>query len=600
MLLLIGNPAAQAVSVDFSALLKELEVLQSADPAEALAQLDAALGHQDPKPAEGSGLSAQANLYRLRAELTRSKGNYEAASLDAERFAALAAMTADPVLMARAIFLRGTIEAEQGFLGQALEHFHHARQVIAGTDSREETARILNAIGITHHFAGDPERAVVYYERALAEARHSGNQALIAGYLMNLALVVLELDGPLPALEMLREGLAIGQSLQHPAIIAQAKSNLCDVLVFAESFDEAESLCPLALERADGMENARWRSGVRLALGNLALAQGQLDAALDWYSESLDLAQGVAPVLVQDLLLRLAQLHVRRNEAESAGARFQELLDFRAEALESERKALREELEVRYQLERTQAELDLLRLSQDLQSTQLRVRNVSLIGLGIILAVTLLGATLVSRASRQRAMLQKDLAKRNDELQQALDHISELAQRDPLTGLLNRRAVLERSAEELVRCRRHGSPISLLMCDVDHFKPINDAHGHAVGDEVLVELASRLRQCFRETDLVARWGGEEFLCVLPDTCVAEAEVSLTRLRHDLAQTPLNTSIGPIPITLTSGLAELGVACSKDAITVITEAIRHADESLYQGKRAGRDRNVVSESATEDV
>lgn len=596
LLLLTGGITALAQMADYPALLDELQAIQSDDPADVLRRLDAALGTGDPQPAAGPALAAQANLYRLRAELTRSQSNYAAASADAERFAALAALSGDPALIGRAIFLRGTIEAEQGFFGRALEHFHHARQLIAATDNDAEMARVLNAIGMTHHFAGDPERAVGYYEQALAAARQSGDPSLTASYLMNLANVLADLDGLEQAIEKLREGLALAQRLDQAGLIGQAEVNLCNLLVLAELFEEAEQVCAQALTRADALDHKRWRGGVRLALGNLAAARGGLDEALDWYREGLALAQGLVPVLEQAFLERMAALHVRRNEAELAGQRYRELLEFRAAALEREHQSLREELEVRYQLERTQSELDLLRLSQALHDTQLRVRNISLIALGMILATTLLGAAMLVRTSRQRAALQQDLAKRNSELQLALEHISELAQRDPLTGLLNRRAMLERSAHELAHSRRQGSPISLLMCDVDHFKPINDAHGHAVGDEVLRALAARLRQSFRETDLVARWGGEEFLCVLPGTSVAEAEVSLARLRDDLARQPLHTSAGPISITLTWGVAELTRQGEADAGSAIAAAIRHADQALYQGKRAGRDRTVVLAAA----
>ncbi|MGY6555153.1 MAG: diguanylate cyclase domain-containing protein [Wenzhouxiangella sp.] len=597
-LLFLVSGLLAAEQKDWASVLAEVATQRASDPLSALELLDRSLGDEDPLAWSGDQLGDLATLYRFRVEILRSMGNYERASLEAERFAALASLSGDTALTARAIFLRGTIQAEQGFFGQALEHFHNARQLVEGTGLHAETALFLNAIGMTHHFARDADQAKTYFERALAEARLAEDPFLVATYLSNLANSAADLEDPNLAIDIQREALAIGEAIAHRQVIAQANISVCNFLVQARRFDEAEAQCALALEAANGLESLRWQAGIRLTLGKLETGLGRLDAALDWFEEALALARDAVPVVHEELLQRLAELHLAMGAPELAAERYRELLAFRDARVERERQALSDELEVRYQLERFQTELDLLRLSQDLHDSQLRVRNISLIALAMILVLTLLGAALVVRTSRQRAALQQDLAKRNGELQQALDHISELARRDPLTGLLNRRAMLERSTQELARSRRQGSPISLLMCDVDHFKPINDAHGHAVGDEVLVAIAARLRQSFRETDLVARWGGEEFLCVLPDTSVAEAEVSLARLRQELARQPLHTSAGPMSITLTWGVAELTGYADADAGNAIATAIRQADQALYQGKRAGRDRTVVQAFANE--
>ena len=568
---------------DWADLLEQIREQRTANPASALQTLDRLLD-KDPGDWVGEQLEQRATLYRLRVEILRDQGDYARANIEAERFFALASLSRNAKLTARAFFLLGSIQAEQGFFGEALEHFHQARQVLESSSDAGENALILNAIGMTHNFAGDYGRARHYFERALAEARQAGNDSQIAGYLSNLATVVAELYGPNAAIDMQREVLAIGEAIGEPTLIAQAKINLCNFMVSAEHLDEAASMCLEALEAADATGVARWRAGVHLTMGKLAMSQGHLDDALRWYEEALGLALDVVPVLQEELLERLAEVHLQLGAPEAAIARYQEMMAFRDAARERERKGLVEELEIRYQLERTRTELDLLRLGQQLQSAQIRMRNGLLIALVVVLAISLLAVTGALRSNRIKAGLQQDLSRRNQELQKALATISSLARTEPLTGLLNRRALEEMAVQAIARCRRESQPICVLMCDIDHFKPLNDEHGHGVGDELLIGLAQRLRQTFRECDLVSRWGGEEFVCLLPGTCAKAAEAAIQRLREELVAHPIETSIGPIGVTLTWGVAEI----EED----LCQAVNRADQALYAGKRAGRNRTTV--------
>lgn len=162
--------------------------------------------------------------------------------------------------------------------------------------------------------------------------------------------------------------------------------------------------------------------------------------------------------------------------------------------------------------------------------------------------------------------------------------LRELATTDPLTRLLNRRALRERITLEERRLQREPRPLSFVLADVDHFKSINDQHGHEVGDQVLVQVAAALSHGVREVDHLARWGGEEFLIVLPDTDEAAAVVVAERLRLAVSEVRLP---GGDAVTATFGLAQRGPEESPD------QAISRADEALYVGKRAGRDRVVLA-------
>ncbi len=170
-----------------------------------------------------------------------------------------------------------------------------------------------------------------------------------------------------------------------------------------------------------------------------------------------------------------------------------------------------------------------------------------------------------------------------NELEKANAELASLATTDGLTGLKNHRAFQERLAEEVSRSARYGTPLSLILLDVDRFKHYNDAHGHPAGDAVLMAVASILQQSARETDLVARYGGEEFVLILPQTDLDGASAFAERLRVSVE----GHSWPVRAVTASFGVASLRLEdCGSDVIA-------RADEALYRSKAAGRNRVTSS-------
>ena len=161
--------------------------------------------------------------------------------------------------------------------------------------------------------------------------------------------------------------------------------------------------------------------------------------------------------------------------------------------------------------------------------------------------------------------------------------IMQLAMTDSLTRIPNRRALMERA--EQVLARRSGAPLALLMIDVDHFKLINDSHGHPAGDEVLCKVADTLSDRLRVQDLLGRYGGEEFCAVLPDTDRAGALKLAESLRESIAATPFDTEKGPLPVTVSIGVS----LCPMNAVRALSDVLNEADAALYAAKQSGRNR-----------
>src|SRR5205809_2878978 len=184
-----------------------------------------------------------------------------------------------------------------------------------------------------------------------------------------------------------------------------------------------------------------------------------------------------------------------------------------------------------------------------------------------------------------------ELAKRNREAALLREKLHEQAMRDRLTGLYNRHYVQEWFGLELHRAQRHGRPVAAIMLDIDHFKRFNDSFGHEAGDLVLRELAGALGRSTRGSDVASRYGGEEFLVLLPECPFDAALRRAERMREDVAKLELRYDDRPLgPVTVS-----LGVAVFPDHASESEELLRHADEALYLAKQTGRNR-VVAYSA----
>jgi diguanylate cyclase (GGDEF)-like protein len=187
----------------------------------------------------------------------------------------------------------------------------------------------------------------------------------------------------------------------------------------------------------------------------------------------------------------------------------------------------------------------------------------------MMLVIAMIASELFYRIRGQQFALQRQLR--------------ELASTDALTGLHNRRDLERRIAAEMSRSRRHAQPLSVVIGDLDHFKGVNDEYGHAVGDDVLRAVGVRMRRSLRSEDLAVRWGGEEFLLLLPDTDRGGAVEVAEKIRRTIAEDPIGCNGRAVPVTISFGVAEL---TDDDQVA---DFIRRADDAMYRAKSQGRDR-----------
>jgi two-component system cell cycle response regulator len=190
---------------------------------------------------------------------------------------------------------------------------------------------------------------------------------------------------------------------------------------------------------------------------------------------------------------------------------------------------------------------------------------------------------------REELLARINVALRLKALQDALRErnqlLAELATHDELTRLYNRRHLVQRLSEEVPRAKRYRLPLSCLLLDLDHFKRVNDTYGHPAGDAVLRQIASILRSSVRSVDVVGRYGGEEFLIILPQTGAEGARVLAERIRQRVEQEPFDIGGQTIHCTTSIGLA----AASDGEVPDADDLIAEADRALYHAKAMGRNR-----------
>ena len=178
---------------------------------------------------------------------------------------------------------------------------------------------------------------------------------------------------------------------------------------------------------------------------------------------------------------------------------------------------------------------------------------------------------------------------REIEVKAILAQAHELANTDVLTFLPNRRKIVSSLQEEVIRSDRYGTPLSISILDLDHFKLVNDTYGHTAGDEVLRSVAARLRNYIRHPDTIGRYGGEEFLIVLPNSEMQAAAEQASRLCQQVRKLRIDVNENVLSMTISIGIAQFRVGQEN-----WEEFLHRADEAMYKAKNAGRDRWAVAE------
>ncbi len=621
LVLLLGQATAAwgACVGEGPAELAALEAVAFRDPAQALADAQAELA----EPTSAAVPARTAALYAIVSEAARQSGQADTARDAAQRGLAALGDASDAALLrvrlriARALALQISKQTDQGIL--------ELNGALAATQPRSKAAAcVLKDRGWLHYDRGDIERALLDLTAAydlLGTHDDPPQRMVTAGRLAAAYATAREFDQATRLLEETiayfratgarsrlptaydRLGRAWWQSgeieraeeafeqmrfraldLQDVVAAAYAEIRLCGLHIDAGLSGVAASHCDTAQATLSGRRDFDAEEGRLLSAyrGRLALLSGQPRRALGLFNASLggNPAELSRDLRAQFLRWRADAFAALGRHAESS-ADLQEHIErmrvINANQTASQIAVLRvrfatdREVEKVGQLARENAtqQAEVARERQQLEREQQLRRLLS----GIALIAVLLVVALACLLQRNRSFRRQ---------------LQQLADRDDLTALPNRRRILDLTAKALRGTTTSGAPLAIALVDLDHFKAINDRHGHAVGDAVLRRFATIARAALRPDDAIGRYGGEEFLVLMPRTDIVTARAVIEGLRNALRQmkavdTPTGESV-EVTVTLSAGLA---AARSQDASG--EDLIRRADVALYRAKETGRDR-----------
>ncbi len=467
-----------------------------------------------------------------------------------------------------------------------LEQAKAASSVTAAINIRQELndweglGASFNILGNIHLELSDYQQALDWYVQGLEMRTRAGDALGIAGSLNNIGVVYLEMENYAQAADFHQRGLSQSLLIGNPASEAISLCNLSHDLLGLRRYAEALDYGRRAAALAERLEDWERVIAAHLSCGHACARTAKRDEALECFHLGLKIAksiqsqsltasalQAIGKVLTEGGLLGKARAHLAEATvlAEAAGARKTAFQSFECLSEVCKRQEDYATALSHYETFR--------RLEKEVFNEEADKRAKSL--------VIQMEVEHHRREAAVLAEMNAALQAANIAFQEANTRLEALATTDPLTGLPNHRALVAALDALLARTRRHSEPCALLFLDIDHFKSFNDTYGHPVGDAVLAEFASCVRTCLRAEDTLGRWGGEEFLILLPGLTGLEALQVGERVRVAVAAHPLAAGAG-LHMTCSIGAA----ACppqesTRDAL------VQAADEALYAAKRLGR-------------
>jgi diguanylate cyclase (GGDEF)-like protein len=445
-----------------------------------------------------------------------------------------------------------------GDLPRALDYQFRALEIDERTGNPAGRATTLRMIGIVHTKSGDPATGLEFYRKSLALCTRPDDAIERGKTLNNVGINLKALGHYDEARSALREAHDVFVGLGLPLQQSATLNNLGLVQECLGDVVGAERTLREALEMS---ETTGYRYGVAhasLSLGKLCITQARHAEARRWLDAAVDTCERhrLKPTLYE-CHEALSELHRLTGDPAAALAHYQRFHALEREVLSEAAGNKLRAAQIQYELAAAKREADLERSRQE----ALTRANVELEALNISL----------TEANLQKTML--------------LDQLERQTYEDALTGLANRRRLDQRLADEFALALRHGRPLAVAIADLDLFKTVNDRFSHAVGDAALRGLAKLLTSQVRHTDLVARFGGEEFVLVLVETDLAAARRVCEKLRLAVANHPWSTIHPGLALTLSIGV------CADTTLPGHERMLAMADRNLYSAKAAGRNRII---------
>lgn len=479
------------------------------------------------------------------------------------------------LLALRAAFLLDDVEAALRSGAEALEAATKAQLVPLAARAHNDLAAVYGARGLS-------ERALQHL-RAGVRMLDDAGLPVAPSLTNNLGNVYLELGRVDEALACFRRGREEHLERGDRFGAAIARSNEGRALADQGRHDEALAALREALTWFDTLQQGAYRVATLGKLGEVHAAAGDEAAAAATFREALETLDDEGPTssFGPDVRAAWGRFLVTCGQ-------YEEALPALTEAIESYRERGADAAVVALMRHRAETLRRLGRLEEAYEQLHGYVERQAKIDQergALMVRASLIELEAGLASDHQLHVVTREvLAEANRSLRDQAEQLERLSTTDELTGVYNRRHLSRRLEEEARRAARDGTMLALVLLDVDNFKAINDRHSHVAGDQVLARIAGVLAETVRRSDVVARWGGEEFALLLPGCGIAEASRVAEKARAAIAGNDWSDAAPGLAVTVS-----IGVACLREAGSDTLELVRLADRRLYGAKRAGRNR-----------
>lgn len=488
----------------------------------------------------------------------------------------------------------GLIRLNQGEYSIALENLGESRELQAA-GAQAELDRTLHYLGLLYAGLREYETSRAFLERGLAEARRHADAGREAPLLGSMAKVANLRGSYSEALGLARESMRVADRLNSPPGRVYARLEEGRALLGLDRLDEARVALEDGAAIAQSIQQLATLADFQSQLAEVAHRQGRDADALQLWNLALPAYQkgDDQPQLLTNYRLMIPVLR-KRGEFERALDIAEESLQVQEQISGLNMNRRLAVLESQHKSEAAQREIEILRRDNEIKDLQLREdqarrASITIIIIGLIAAALLLAwryiesrrfARSLELSNRQISESRAELATAHAELEKRAELLACAASTDPLTGIANRREFTQRLDRLFADAVARKENLTVLLMDVDHFKRVNDTLGHSVGDQVLIAIALVLQQTVRTGTLLARWGGEEFVVLLPGADGPSGMRLAERLR-EAVNTIRREEVSQISISV--GVASL----AGRSLGRPEDLFQEADNALYAAKEAGR-------------
>ncbi|WP_456449117.1 tetratricopeptide repeat-containing diguanylate cyclase [Thiolapillus sp.] len=450
-----------------------------------------------------------------------------------------------PHLQAEALGVLGSTYQALGMFPESLEVLMRKRKILMEEKDKLGAADALHSIGVTYAKMEDHASSLENYMQAYRiKTEQDANPISIAVSLNNIGLAHRNLGNFEDALEAHQKSVRLMEQEKHLLFTGAARGNLAKALAALGRTEEAMHNFETALKIIQEVDSPYYLSEICRDFAEMEFSQKHLERALELGTRALEVARQThsKPEIFKAHEL-LADIHEALGNPTEALQHLRNYHTVEKEVFNAESNGKIQGMRIRHDLEQTEKENRIYRL-----------KNV-------------------------------ELAQALEEARQLHEKLEKLSQEDQLTGLFNRRYLIQQLKHEFCRAHRNQQPLSVVLCDIDHFKRINDRWSHAMGDQVLKIIAGLLRDNVREGDLVARYGGEEFVLAFPQTAGREALLACENIRRAIEKHPWPELHPELTVTLSFGISD------QTSLKDFEAMLHDADLCLYRAKHNGRNQCV---------